>query len=433
MKHSTIFHLLWIHALAAIFVVMLMMPGENGSPSLIKRLIARVEGGGKPHYPISGTEQSRMADFLKRHPKLVSAPRAVVDNENGFLLFRDFANSSQASAIKPDESLRKIVDGEASWDVVLVEEYLADIRAALTELRRIGSLSKQSVSGIPLNELIFTAARNYKSCSDALGVSLTYHLRAGNMSAAYDDFAALYGLAAHLDRHEYPNLLAKTVGILIRLSAHSALKESLRFVPAGEDWSDWIEIIDSEPRYGFDMAHVFRGEAYGSMGGLILPLTLSPKEKNPIWDFTAFEDAFANRMIDVADFLEKDGDVILYDSEIPKLEARWKAREIHLGDAARQMLDVLAGGMKSWTKGAERAVAIQAQMRAALELLQLEHEGESITSAKDSRLATLTTEPFTGLAFDFDPDTRSLSPAVTSKIKYKGPVELMPVASITSE
>jgi len=429
MKRSLLFHLSWIHVLAVILGLLLVMPGKNGSPSLMRQLAARVEGGGKPHYPIAGTLEERVTDFLKRHPGLENAPQEVADEENGFLLFREFSKSAQTSALKQEESLRRIIHGEAAWDDAVVEDYLRLHQESLAELRRIGRLPLRSVAGIPASDLVFTPAREYKSCSDALVVSLGYHLRAGEMGAAHHDFAALYGLAAHLDRHESPTLLAKTVGILIRLSANGALTESWRHLPAGADWSEWIGTIDAEPGYGMDMARVWRGEAYCSMAGLILPVSLRSGETNPIWDFTAFEDAYANRISDMAVFFEKNGDAITLQGGFGKLEARWNAREIHLSKEARGMFDVLGFGMTSWAKGAERAAAKMALMRASLELLQHEFKGEPVLSERDPRLAMLTTEPFSGPAFDYDPKTRRLSPAAGSMLEDEDAVELTPAAN----
>src|SRR5690606_3812488 len=96
-------------------------------------------------------------------------------------------------------------------------------------------------------------------------------------------------------------LLYATVSILCRMSATGALTKNLDRFPVDTDWSPWIEVLRNQPDPALHFAETLRGEMNISMGSLLLPLCFV---ENNIPDFTAFEDAYANRMKDLITVLE---------------------------------------------------------------------------------------------------------------------------------
>jgi hypothetical protein len=366
----------------------------------------------KPHFPIPGTPESRIEDFLKRHPDLRPVWREVPDDVNGFLLLRNFVNSEAAARIALSDSLSAMLQDPAKWDQNAAREHVEKHREALSELRRISLLPDRSSKGRNWDE--YLEAKPKMKMSDVLLLSFQQHLRAHQMLEALTDFAALHGFAAHMDRHEVPDFVDKTVGILVRLALYKSLREELKNLPADTDWSPWISILESEPSYEKQMEVVLISEAWFGIH-FIQGMTKEGNPRNPIWDFTEFEDAYANRVRVTAKSFAK-GRILTDLSSLRKMEESYRKREASLSRGARHTLERTFPNMEAWTKGAIRAEAQYAFTLAALQLLQSEHTGGPITSAADPRLAAIAIDPSNAKPFRFDPAIRQLSAAPDSAL-----------------
>lgn len=406
---------LWL--MGAMFSVALSFLPFGHAPSLAGWVQAYIRGNGKPHFPVSGTPESRMEDFLNRHPELRPAWHEVPPEENGFRLLREFVESEAASNMALTNELSEMLTDKVEWDQNAARAHVEKHHEELSELRRIALLPERSAQGKSGSE--FLDARQYKRMSDVLLLSFLHHLHANQWADACNDFSALYGFAAHIDRHEVPNLLEKTVGILVRLAPHKALCESLTKAPADMDWSPWIRVLENEPSYGRQMDAVWRGEAWSGMH-MIMALLLV---ENSIWDFTAFEDAYAARMLANAKAFANAGKLTDLD-DLGKPDDELADQEASLSKGAREMLGMTELGTKVWCRGAIRAEAQSNITLAALQLLQSEREEGPIASADDLRLGSLATDPSNGMPFVFDPTARTLSVAEGSALKGEEPIHL---------
>jgi hypothetical protein len=390
------------------------------APSLAGWVLAYIRGNGTPHFPIPGTSGSRIDDFFNRHPELRPEWREVPPEENGFLLLREFVESETASKMALRDELSEMLLDEGRWDQNAAREYCENYQEELSELRRIALLPQRSARGKSGGEFIDT--RQYKRISDVLLLSYKQHLHANQWADAFTDFSALYGFAAHMDRHEVPNFMDRTVGILVRLAPHEALCGFLTKAPSDTDWSPWIRVLENEPSYGRQMEAVWRGELWCGMH-LIPAWVMAGNEKNPIWDFTAFEDAYAARMLENAKVFANAGKFTdLEDMET--LAAGFARQESSLSKAARTMLDLIQIGASSWSRGAMRAEARSNITLAALQLLQSEHEEGPITSIDDLRLGSLASDPSNGMPFIFDPVARTLKAAEGSALYDENAIQL---------
>ncbi len=414
-------------AVSVVLLLALSFVPMGRAPSLAGWLQAYIQGNGNPHFPIPGIPESRIADFLNRHPELRPEWREVLPEENGYLLLKEFVESEAASRMALADELSEMLSDEEKWDQNAAQEHVGKYHQELNELRRIALLPQRSAQGKSAGKLI--DARQYKRMSDMLLLSYLQHLHANQWAEAYTDFSSLYGFAAHMDRHEVPNLLEKTIGILVRLAPHEALCESLTKAPADTDWSPWIRVLENEPSYGRQMEAVWRGEIWSGVH-LIQTGVIEENGNNPIWDFTAFEDAYAARMLVYAKAFANAGRLTDLDAlekldDLKKLDADLARQESSLSKAARTMLDKVQDGASSWCRGAIRAEARYNLTLAALQLLQSEHNEEGpITSTDDIRLGSLASDPSNGMPFVFDPAARTLSVAAGSALQDEQPVQL---------
>lgn len=389
-------------------------------PSPAQWALAYIRGEGKPHFPVTGTPASRIHDMYDRNPGLRIEWEEVSPDENGFLLLRDFVKSEAATRMLLPEHLAEMLADDRKWGQLAVKDHLDTHQEVLKELRRIALLPDRSSQGRSPKESI--KLQTYKSVSDVLLLSFLDHLRAKRMTEALADFTALYGFAAHMDGHELVNFEDKAAAIQVRLSPHDALCKMLKNAKDDIDWSPWIRVIQNVPSHGVQMEAVWRGEAWSQIQ--LCPAWNAIRQKNnPIWDFEAFEDAFARRVLISAKAYadaSKPSDL----KRLRKLKDEFPAQETRLSEPAREMLQK----MQMNTKGLEQLM-IRSEARVlltlmALQLLQSENEEGPIAAADDMRLGSFALDPSTGEPFVFDPAKRQISAAEGSTLAAEKPVQL---------
>jgi hypothetical protein len=76
-------------AVSLVLLLALSFVPMGRAPSLAGWVQAYIQGNGKPHFPIPGTPESRIEDFLNRHPELRPQWREVLPIENGLTAAKD--------------------------------------------------------------------------------------------------------------------------------------------------------------------------------------------------------------------------------------------------------------------------------------------------------------------------------------------------------
>ena len=390
------------------------------APSSAKWLQAYIRGQGKPHFAIQGTPATRIHELYKRVPELRPEWGEIAPEENGYLLLRDFVNSEAASRLELSLGLKSMLQDESKWNQEAIRSYAAKNQQDLDELRRIALLPERSAKGKSPKEIIDAEA--YKKLADVLLLLFQSHLQANQMAEAWTDFSALYGFAAHIDRHEVANFVDKTTATQIRLTPHDVLCKALQHAPEHTDWLPWIRVIQNEPSYGLQMQAAWRGEAWARFQ--LSPVWATIRQKNNrIWDFTEFEDAFARRVLESAKAYANASTLADLDALKP-LSEEVRQQEAMLSQPAQAMLQNMQISTRGWEREAIRAETRYNLTLAALQLLQSENEEGPIPAADDMRLGSLAIDPSTGNPFVFDPAKRQLAVTADSVLAGLGPVHL---------
>ncbi|MFU8894459.1 MAG: hypothetical protein ACNA8L_12615 [Luteolibacter sp.] len=397
-----------------LIAVPLFYPNPNG-PTGIQWLIAIIEGRGKPHYPVTGSVESNLEAFFTRNPKLRPQWRNIPDEENGLLQAMKLIKDGKILDPAVKDPLIELL-AEKSLDSDAAATHLKQHHELIDEIRRIGRMADRSISFEPIKELpLGTAlnARGFKAMADLLALSMKDQLHQSDIAGALDDFAAINTLAGHLANHEAPSLLHATIAILMRMSAQGALRNALPKIPHETDLSGFLQILESTPAHHEFIARLLRGEAV-STASFSFIVAASPDHKNPIWNFPALIDAYAERILEAAEFSEKTSP--LTTADLVTLDRILSDRSPSLSKDAREHLQLINFGRHRWMKGYDRTSYLTAHTLAALQLHEIERTTGPVTSATDPRLSTLATEPFTDLPFHFDPATRQLTPDPTSAL-----------------
>lgn len=398
----------------ALIATPLFYPNPNG-PSGIQWLIAIIEGRGKPHYPVTGTVESNLEAFFTRNPKLRPQWREVPDEENGLLQAIKLVEDGKILDPAVKYPLIELLS-EESWDPDAAATHLKQNHKLIDEIRQIGRMADRSISFEPVKDLHMGSAinaRGFKAMADLLALSMKDQLHQSDVAGALDDFTAINTLAGHLADHEAPSLLHATIAILMRISAQNVLRNTLPKLPHETDLSGFLQILENESAHHEFIARLLRGEAV-STASFSFNVAASPDHNNPIWNYTALIDAYAERMLEAAEFSEKTSPLSSANLiTLDRILSDWPAG---LSKPARDHLQLINFGSHGWMRGYYRTTYLTIHTLSALQLHEIERTTGSITSRNDPRLRTLANEPFTGLSFHFNPASRQLTPDPASAL-----------------
>lgn len=412
-----------------IIVHFLMAHSPPHRPSGYAWIQARIDGRGDPDYPIEGTVESRFDNFLIRHPAFKPEWRDVPDEQNGFTQLHEFIVVEDIEGkLRLDSSLREMSYEGTSWDQQAVEKHLNANRDMLTRLREIAAMPDRSSKGFDDDKRVNYRANLITMLSDNLALSFTDNLKNQNLKAAYRDFTSIFGIAAHLDRHEVPTYLDKSIGVLTRLRAISAISKNLSNLPHETDWSPFVDYLESQLDPWLELSNLCFSEGWYCMRNWVLPAYIDGDELNPAWDFTAFENAYAKRIF-YSSIIYK---THRYATDSIHYEAVKKCTQVRENVFPSEMREtILNVPSEAWDNGYKRYVEKTAYTLMALKILQIEQQSGPVTDASDPRLKSISTAPFDGPTFGFDPATREVLPGPVTHLMDEEIITLPPYPANT--
>lgn len=335
---------------------------------------------------------------LERYPELAVPDKNVPPERNGFLKWLEFAERFESGASKGSSSLPtpgellKHLDQNAPWDAAAAKAWLTQEKALIDEIRAIGLMPEQSITGIDIDRYAFLPARLAKSASDALLLDARLAAEEGNVEGALDSLRAANGLATHYSEVETPSLLAVTVQILVQLRTQAyALSEVMPALPPGRlDPAAWESAVRPEVAAPDEYARIMKGEWNVTARQYLLPMlcdTADPKYPN---DPDALIDQYAGYFVQIVQAYE--GHTV---SEWPDIAVTSYPDDSHLSRSSREATAMLFIGERAWSKGLVRAQSATALTQAAFAVMK----GEPLPP-----------DPIHGLPYRWDPASRTLSP-----------------------
>ena len=335
---------------------------------------------------------------LQRYPELAVASKQVPPERNGFLRWLEFAERFNpdpkrvSQGLDVPDDIRKHLSGELPWDAAAVRAWLQRERANLDEIRSIGLMTEQSITGIDIERWGFMSARLAKDAGDMLLLEARLAAEEGDAARALEAIRAANGLAAHFGEVETPSLLAVTVQILLQLQNQSyALKHIMPALPAGQlDPVAWQQTLNPTVAPPSEFARIMVGEWHVSGREFLMPMLANAGDPKYPSDPDALIDVNAGYFSQYVD---------LYASNSPadwsKITPPAAPNGSNLSRASRDAVEILFVGARAWSRGFERAQSATGMTQAAFAIMQDQ---------------PIPNDPIYGLAYGWDPATRTLSP-----------------------
>ncbi|GAA5481539.1 hypothetical protein [Haloferula sargassicola] len=337
--------------------------------------------------------------MLERYPEFAIELRDVPPEQNGFLKMLELAERLEAEgtgSFQPDlplsPTLRDHFDDGGKWNPAEARQWLAEHADLMEEIRAIGLLPDQSVTGIDLARWFVISSKVYRSAAQALLAEAHLAADEGRTADAMQSVQAARGLAHHLGDIESPTLLNETVNILlIRTVAGYTMDQILPALPAGEiDPVTWEQVVDPPVSPPSHFAELMKAEWRISSQALLLPMLADTTDPYYPPDVADLLDTHALLNLRLAERFSSDkvsdwaqlGDTSNGEPDLS-----------HLSSTSREAVGTFFIGANAWCRGLRRAVAEDAMQRAAYSLMK----GEPVPY-----------DPFFGQPYRWNPETREL-------------------------
>ncbi|WP_265595153.1 hypothetical protein [Haloferula sp. BvORR071] len=335
---------------------------------------------------------------LARYPELAVADRKVSTERNGFLRWLEFSERFKAdpktgkAAFEVPEDIRKHLAGEKPWDAAAVRAWLEHERANLDEIRAIGLMPDQSVTGIDIERWSFIGAQLGKSATEILLLDARLAAEEGDAARALESIRAANGLADRFGKVETPSLLAITVEILIRLETQAyALKEVMPSIPTGQlDVQAWQEALNPTVAPPAEFARIMAGEFHVGSREFLMPMLADAEDPKYPVDPDALIDVQASYFSQYQDLFAGTSPADWTKTKFPGIPDM-----DHLSRSSRELIEILFVGANAWSNGFQRAQSTTAMTQAAFAIMQ----GQPIPN-----------DPVYGLPYGWNPSTRTLTP-----------------------
>lgn len=343
-------------------------------------------------------------DLLARHPEFQVEFRDVPDEENGFLRFLDFLDELKpgdpfAAELPIEDDLRGMLEGKEPFDAALLDAWIARNTELFQRILGIAEAPGQSVKGVPMDRYHFVGARTPRSMAQLLQASARAAMDRGDAAEALRFHRASLNLANHFDGTEIHSLLAKTVSILIRMSASESFHEHILPGLIGNPaaLARWRETMPLPDSINNTVPQLFTGEWHLSMRMYALPALISGNpdlaKEIPHLDTSEQHAVIESYTTQMADYIRQSGTTPvakMIDASQPVIY-----NDPSLSPAGNEFLGIFSIGSRSWLKGLGIRNSIAAQHDA---LLAIALGGEPPP------------EPITGEPFLWDPATMTLTP-----------------------
>ncbi|MEI6176767.1 MAG: hypothetical protein WCS43_07740 [Verrucomicrobiota bacterium] len=348
------------------------------------------------------TAASWKRKFLIEFPALNITEHPVPYEENGFRMLYDLGNSG----LPISEEFAKILGDLSDCDLEVAKRCLAAHSEVVEKVEYIGNLQTRSSSGMPEGYVGFISARAVKQCAEIGFLKARLAVVAGDEEEALRCFSVSINIADHFQKVEVPSLIGATVCILIDLSGQNVVYKSL--LPAlgkSANLTRWKALLCRRDYSTTEFARFLRGEWQIGADFMGFPLLAQMEKQGEIPDAEAvlrFHSSWTN---DVITKLPSLG-LADFDTAFPPPGTTSK-----LSEEGRSILQDLSIGLDSWRKGYARSAVVNAQGRAAMDLLILEKSGVKIVADDVGRI---TRDPVSGKPFVFDPIKRELTAPCSS-------------------
>lgn len=352
--------------------------------------------------------------MLLEHPGLQVEAKPVPAEENAFLELYKLAAYPKGTG--PDfEALRVLLDdSELAWDPERVKAALAANADWVERAEKIAAMTRRSSTDMPADYNGFFSARASKALGDTLMLKARLAADAGDAGEVLRLVGGVRNLGSHLHEVEQPTLLGETVRVLVDLSMiHRTFDHLLPELGPETDLTPWKSALASSGYTPADFAHVMRGEWHTTAEHYLYPAILRQKPS----------DGEALARVHAANFEEFVGDLQgMSWQEFASEGCEHLMSDLSgLSAQSREIAEAFQVGARAWNKGYLRAVSVTALHEAAIDLMILEQQGETLAAES---VAKLKTDPVSGLGYRFDPATRTLSvPEVIEAANVK-PVKL---------
>ena len=353
------------------------------------------------------------AKMLLEYPGLRIEEKPVPDEANALLQFHKLS-AAENPKLKIGDALQAILASKTPWDIAKAKAALAEEAEFVALAEKFGAMTERSSSNMPEDYIGFIIARPAKNMSDVLLLKARIAAEEGDGTEALRLIGATRNLGAHFREIEERNLLAETVAILMDLSAvASSFEQLLPSLGPDTNLAAWKQALATDRYTPADFADAMRGEWSTTSEFFLYPAILRQKPADGE-DLARLHAANFERLV----------------TELPK--ASWQEfaeNGCHsllegmdgFSGKSREIADSFSVGTPSWHKGYLRATSVIAIHEAALDLLILEQNGESLAAESVSKLSP---DPVSGKRYHFDPATRTLSPPDEAAAANVKPVKL---------
>lgn len=337
--------------------------------------------------------------MLLEHPGLRIEEKPVPDEANALFQFHKLSVAEDAK-LKIGDALRNVLDSKTAWDIAKAKAALAEEADFVALAEKFGAMTERSSSNMPEDYIGFISARPAKEMSDVLVLKARIAAEEGDGAEALRLIETSRNLGAHFREIEERNLLAETVAILMDLGAvASSFEQLLPSLGPDTDLAPWKEALATKRYTPADFADAMRGEWNTTSEFFLYPAILRQKPADGE-DLARLHAANFEKLV----------------NELPT--ASWQEFAENGCHSLLEGMDGFSGksreiaesfyiGTPSWHKGYMRAASVMAIHEAALDLLILQQNGESLAAAS---VAKLKVDPVSGKPYRFDPATRTLSP-----------------------
>lgn len=352
-------------------------------------------------------------ECLKAYPILAVEPNPVPDEENGFLLL---CRLDQRMDL-PNESREILNSINKGFDLDAGRKLIEQHDDVIKHIEHIASLPKRSSFNLPDDYFGFIGAMDCKLATELLLLKASLAAHEGDDETAFHCVRLTGNLADHLREIETPYLLSETVAILIELSRQSVVLEQIlpKLDPKTglQVWHDELNLMGQLTNQRF--ADLMRGEWQTSSMYVVFPMIAEMDYSGEIGDGKSCVMVYSEWMTEM---------INAYQSAGPHETVRVKDQEedfAHLNRDQREIMSLMSIGANAWSNGFRRSAVVTACSLAALELLMLEQQGETLTAESALKV---TKDPLTGTPFILDPSTRYLTVTNNEVCENVEPVKL---------
>lgn len=339
-------------------------------------------------------------ELLEAYPAFEVDYREVEDKSNGFLQYLNLSEGLRVdpsigdpSSPLPGDLTDMLRGGDEEWEPEELAAWMANNQTQFRRILEVAELPDRSIRWVDTERYYFLGTRLPAQFAALLlgGARLAHD--SGDHATALRHYRATMNLADHFDRVEIPSFLAKTIAVRIRRRALVSFhREILPGLPDDPGLlATWREALQHRDEIATEIPRMLTAEWHLTLRHIILPALLSGQ--TPVEGGSGL----TMKIDDQAAFLKAYSDWVERACADPRAASgvgmpQWPDG---LSQEARRALDNLHVDARAWIRGMT-ALNTLAAMNEALIALRLRQD--------------LPLDPTSGEPFDWNAETRTLSP-----------------------